>query len=445
MHRFAGAHSMERRLQVGLAMFLLLLTVVLWGAVNRSFHLLVEDIIVSRLMDDSENMIAALEPDSSRTKVHWRRINSIYNEANSGHYYQFSFADGRTITSPSLWDKMLEVPQLAMGREARYRTTGPNGENLQVWARHFTKDGYDITLAVAEDRTPVHQHRQRFKRVFALVLIGGFLGVLLLQSWLVRRAFRQLAPLQRDLQLVELGQRDTLTEAVPDEVKPLVSGFNRLLELLARRLTRSRNALGNLAHALKGPLSLLLQSLDGIKGPEGAQARAQAARIQKLIGRELKRARLAGQGVTTQRFAAGQEMPDMAGLLKQVHSNKDLDIHCDIPDDLPLFGDREDMLELIGNVLDNACKWAHGKVHVRFSDGESYRILIEDDGAGVTAEQLERMTARGVRFDEDTEGSGLGLSIARDIVGLYGGTLRFARSADFGGLSVAMDFPAQTA
>ncbi|MCF6232320.1 MAG: ATP-binding protein [Rhodobacteraceae bacterium] len=435
---------MERRLQLGLAVFLLLLTVVIWGAVNRSFHLLVEDIIVSRLMDDSENMIAALEPDPAYTNVRWRRINSIYNEVNSGHYYQFSFADGRTIASPSLWDKALDVPQLAVGTETRYQTGGPNGENLQVWARHFTKDGYDITLAVAEDLAAVREHRQRFKRIFALVLIGGFLGLLVLQSWLVRRAFRQLVPLHRDLRLVELGNRRTLTEDVPDEVKPLVSGFNRLLELLAQRLTRSRNALGNLAHALKGPLNLLMQSLDGIKGPEGEQARAQAGRIRKLISRELKRARLAGQGGTTQRFAAEREMPDLAGLLKQAHSGKNLEISYEIPHGLPLFGDREDMLELTGNVLENACKWAHGLVRVRFSNGERYRILIEDDGPGVTPDQLAELTQRGVRFDENTEGSGLGLSIARDIVGLYGGTLRFAKSADFGGLLVEMDFPVST-
>lgn len=444
MRGFGKTRSMERRLQVGLAVFLLLFAFALWVAVNRSFHLLVEDIIVSRLIDDSENMIAAIEPSPDHTKVRWQRINSIYNEVNSGHYYQFSFADGRSIASPSLWDKVLEVPQLGEGRDTRYQTSRPNGENLQVWARHFSKDGYDITLVVAEDLAPVREYRQRFKRVFALVLIGGFLGLLLLQSWLVRRAFRQLDPLQRDLQLVELGQRDTLRQDVPDEVQPLVSGFNRLLELLAQRLTRSRNALGNLAHALKGPLNLLLQSLDDIRGQEGEQARAHVARIQKLISRELKRARMVGQGVTTQRFDAGREMPDMAGLLKQVHSDKSPDIRCDIPDDLPPFGDREDMLELIGNILDNACKWANSKVNVRFSNGETYRIQIEDDGPGVTAEQLERMTARGVRFDEDTEGFGLGLSIARDIVGLYGGTLRFARSADFGGLSVEMDFPAQT-
>ena len=444
MRGFAGTQSMERRLQIGLAVFLLLLTVVIWGAVNRSFHLLVEDIIVSRLMDDSENMIAALEPDPAFTRLRWRRINSIYNEVDSGHYYQFDFADGRRIASPSLWDNVLEVPQLAVGVETRYQTGGPKGENLQVWARGFSKNSHDFTLAVAEDLAPVREHRQRFKRVFALVLIGGFLGLLLLQSWLVRRAFRQLAPLQYDLRLVEIGQRETLRQDVPDEVRPLVSGFNRLLELLDQRLTRSRNALGNLAHALKGPLNLLLQSLEGIKGPQAAQAREQARRIEKLISRELKRARLAGQGVTTQRFDARREMPDMAGLLKQVHSGKKLDIRCDIPDDLPLFGDREDMLELVGNVLDNACKWARGTVHVRFSNSDSYRILIEDDGPGVTSEQLDRMTARGVRFDEEVEGSGLGLSIARDIVDLYGGSLGFGKSADYGGLSVEMDFPRQT-
>ena len=138
-------------------------------------------------------------------------------------------------------------------------------------------------------------------------------------------------------------------------------------------------------------------------------------------------------------------MPDLIGVLKQSHRGKNLKILCSGAENVNGFGDREDMLELIGNVLDNACKWAKSEVHCGFADAQSYQVTIEDDGKGLSDAQLDTLAQRGVRLDESVEGSGLGLAIARDIVSLYGGALRFDISKALGGLRVRIILPVNAA
>ena len=251
--------------------------------------------------------------------------------------------------------------------------------------------------------------------------------------------------MREDIRRLEQGKTGKLAEDVPAEILPLVQEFNRLLKLLAQRLERSRNALGNLAHALKGPLNLLIQYFD-IKDSvdydrHRKQAATQAVRIRQLMDRELKRARLAGKGIPSQRFQPQAELPDLVEVLKQVHQSRSLQIQYQVDEDVPSFGDREDMLELLGNLLDNASKWAASKVACRILSNEQIQILIEDDGMGLSDQELERLTQRGARLDETVEGHGLGLAIARDIVKLYGGSMQFGRSPQLGGLQVKVVLP----
>ncbi|MEA3292773.1 MAG: ATP-binding protein, partial [Pseudomonadota bacterium] len=254
-----------------------------------------------------------------------------------------------------------------------------------------------------------------------------------------------LEPVRRDIRLLEQGKKDRIAEDVPEEIRPLVKEFNHLLALLAQRLERSRNALGNLAHALKGPLNLLVQYFDEAESDPGSerhqQARVQVERIRQLMERELKRARLAGEGLHSRRFDPHEELPALAGVLQQLHADSALDIRCEATEETPPFGDREDMLELLGNLLDNACKWAASRVRCRIAGNGAIGIVVEDDGAGISDQDLHRLARRGARLDETVEGHGLGLSIAEDIVKLYGGSIKFGRSAEFGGLQIRIVLP----
>ena len=437
-------NSLQRRLQLGLTLSLMLLMALLWWGGSLAVRKLGEDLIGSRLEHDAESLLAALEfGGTAPARIPGKQVNPIYNRPFSGHYFVIRFADGSAEYSRSLWDQTLDVRPLQPGGGAHWYAAGPSGQKLLVWARHYRKQGHAFTLAVAEDLTPLERHLSLFQWTFAGIALAVLFVLLLVQQRVIHGSFRRLESVRADIRRLERGETGTLSEDVPDEILPLVRELNRLLELLARRLERSRNALGNLAHALKGPLNLLVQYLDGEElesHPElRARTRTQTERIRQLVERELKRARLAGGGSPGRRFDARQELPDLVEVLRQVHRRDRLDIRWDVADETPAFGDREDMLELLGNLLDNACKWADARVRCRISGADTIRITVEDDGPGRTEQEMNQLARRGVRLDETVEGHGLGLAIAKDIVKLYNGGIRFDRSGDLGGLRVSVE------
>ena len=239
---------------------------------------------------------------------------------------------------------------------------------------------------------------------------------------------------------------------MPAEVAPLVAEFNRLLARFERRLGQSRNAVGNLAHALKGPLNLLVRAADALPEDAGAGAdagpgavRQHAERIRQLIDSELRRARLAGRTSRGTRFEPGPEIEALAGLLARIHPDRAVEVRVAVGPGVEIPHDRQDMLELLGNLLDNAFKWARSLVMVSLRSADGLLVTIEDDGPGVEPGELARLGGRGVRLDESVAGDGLGLAIVREVVETYGGTLELGRSNRLGGFRAAVRLPAGTA
>ncbi len=436
--------SLERRLQFGLALSLVLLSITLWFIGNQSLRSLTENFIASRLEHNAESLLGAMTVDPDTSALSWRRIDQRYTRPFSGHYYAIRFADDSLVSSRSLWDYTLEFPLVATGETVQLQASGPSGQRLLLLLKGFKKSGREFTLAVAEDLTPLEQERERFIQWFALLAGVGFIGLLLIQSVVIRRSFRSLEKVGDDVRRLEEGRTVRLSEDVPTEVLPLISEFNHLLRLLNQRLQRSRNAMGNLAHALKGPLNILTHSLDTPDDDDFDldQARNQVGRIRQLMERELKRARLAGNGLSGVRFNPHSEIPDLVNVLRQVYRERELDLSYRIDPGVTPFGDREDLLELVGNLLDNACKWASSRVTCTVIAGTAVTLEIEDDGVGLEDQDISRLFNRGTRLDETVEGHGLGLAIVGDIVKLYDAEISFSRSAALGGLSVRIKFPA---
>ena len=270
----------------------------------------------------------------------------------------------------------------------------------------------------------------------------ALLAIVLIQRYLLRRGFRAFDRVQDEVRQVSAGRLARLQEPGPLEIRPLTAEVNRLLERMQQRLQRSRLALGNLAHALKGPLSLLTRDLDALPMPEEDRRRlsGQLERVGALVERELKRARLAGEG-GGRHFVPQRDVPELLQVLRQMYRERDLEIASgDLPEAaLPL--DQEDMLELLGNLLDNACKWARQRVDLQISLGEGLVITVADDGPGIAEDEREALLRRGGRLDEQEPGHGLGLAIVRDLVDAYRGTLALGRSASLGGLAVSISLP----
>ena len=320
-------HSLEGRLQLGLSLSLLLLIGGAWWFGHAALHRTAESFMLSRLQHDGDALIAALHTNRAGTpRIGQRRLTPVYNQPYSGHYFALETTGTKQQRSRSLWDYDLQVRRLAVGETVSWRAAGPDGQQLLVWGSGFSKDGHSFSLAVAEDITPLEEELRGFEWLFAGIAAAGLVFMILAQRFVVHRALRQLQPVYRDIERLEKGETGSLTEAVPSEILPLVRKLNRLLELFAQRLERSRSAAGNLAHALKGPMNLMVQRLQArslTADPELRQTLdEQLERISRLIDRELKRARFAGAGGPGQQFDPREELPTLVQLLKQMHPDK---------------------------------------------------------------------------------------------------------------------------
>jgi signal transduction histidine kinase len=223
-----------------------------------------------------------------------------------------------------------------------------------------------------------------------------------------------------------------------------VAQINHLLAHTEDSLKRSRNALGDLGHALKTPLAVLLSLASSEKLDAHPELRkvlqAQLEQVQQRLNRELNRARLSGDALPGALFDCDEELPGLLATLNMIHGEH-LALSYRARPGLQLPWDREDLLELLGNLLDNACKWADAEVRLSVVETSGgFELSVEDDGPGIPRDQRAQVFSRGTRLDEQTDGHGLGLGIVRDIVDTWGGVLRLEES-EWGGLKVVIELP----
>lgn len=439
--------SLHARLGAGVVVSVLALFAVQWWVVDNSLRKLTESYFGSRLEHDVEALLATVRFDAEgRAEFTSEHPDPIFHRPFSGHYYELLVGD-QVLRSRSLWDRQLNVTAVPRGSKQIVHATGPLHEDLIMLIAGFEKEGRAITVAMAEDYSPIAAQYDAFQWRYVLISFCDLLVLIGLQVWLTRLSLKPLEQVRRDVRRLEQGETSRLSTEVPTEVAPLVEEINHLVGVLGQRLERSRNALGNLAHALKTPLTVLdqlLNSEDLARYPQlREQLSSQSNAINRLIQRELKRARLAGSAVLPgKRFRPQQELPPLLTVFEQIYREKGVKVESQIPPRLKSVADREDMLELFGNLLDNACKWAASRVLLTVEDSRDLVFTVEDDGLGVAGEALAQLTERGVRADETVGGHGLGLAIVKDIIVQYGGEVTFDRSPRLGGFMVRVRIPA---
>ncbi|OWQ40130.1 ATP-binding protein [Pseudomonas lactis] len=433
--------SIQRRLSLGLISVMVIVGVVLAQTSLWLFEAGLQRYLEAGLRNDSENLLVALVRGPNGVQLDEQRLSPAYQRPFSGHYFRIDFADVHW-RSRSLWDQ--ELPRLPVAGLKGNLQLGPEGQQLLVLRSDYKRFGQSISISVAQDYTPVRESFRLMRQVGLVMGLAALLLVLILQRVTVRRALRPLETARNQIAQLQQGQRSQLDTQVPLELEPLVAQINHLLAHTEDSLKRSRNALGNLGHALKTPLAVLLSaaSSEALKDhPQLSQLlREQLEQVQQLLNRELNRARLAGDALPGALFDCEQELPGLLATLRMIHGEH-LDLGYQVAPGLQLPWDREDLLELLGNLLDNACKWADAEVRLSVSETpHGYQLTVEDDGPGIPEAQRDQVFSRGARLDEQRVGHGLGLGIVRDIVEVWGGVLQLQES-ELGGLKVLIELP----
>ena len=431
------------------------------------FRTSIERTLDNRLLADLENVVAAAELDCTGSFMMPKPlISERFLRAFSGSYFQVATVSVDPTQAPrlqmrsrSLWNKVLAFSRNAKpGEVKKGYATGPIKQRLRFVERIVSLPGSEnqpdgancsgnqsFHILVAGDLKDIESEVEGFNNTLFWSVIFLGLSLVAAMALFVRWGLQPLERVSASLAKIRAGRADRLEGKFPTEIQPLADEINALVKHNSEVVARARTHVGNLAHFLKTPLSVLANEVQGTSGPVAETVAKQVQVMRRQVDHYLARARtVASASVIGARTDVAPVLSDITRALGKIYSAQGIVLEHACPDGLAFRGDRADLEEMVGNLLDNACKWADRNVSVTADAGiQLGRLLItiNDDGPGLSGEQKVRVLERGERLDESKPGSGLGLGIVKDIAALYGGTLELNRSSD-GGLSVVLDLPA---
>ncbi|WP_111412630.1 ATP-binding protein [Billgrantia lactosivorans] len=390
-----------------------------------------------RLRQEAEHTLRQFRQGQLSTQL-WRETESPALQV--FHHLYVLQLDGEITTSHPRWLDTLSPYLEGEDQALELVTTGER--HLLVYRARFEYDGRAGVLLIGEDFGQVEDGLEALH--WWVGAIAGLLLLLLigLNLMAVNRALRPLSRLRGQLDELRCGARERLHLEAPSELDGLVAQLNRLMDEHARRLQRSRESLANLSHALKTPLTAVVQVLRGSRPIDAERRRKMLQRLEDMhaqLETELKRSRIAGP-TAGQRAELRREAEQLVELFSSLYPERQFRLAIDASLPARTGIERQDFVEILGILLDNAGKWAAREVHCRLWRDAALRIRVEDDGPGVAPGDLGRLGRRGARLDEGKPGHGLGLSILRQLVERYAGQVRFAPSPE-GGLRVEVLLP----
>lgn len=418
---------------------------------QASFDARLEKLVNSIAVD---SMGSGAEPIAPKN-----RYEPLFEDPSSGWYWQIKPVEGNapTLRSVSLGDTTIDLPIQhdikPDSNGARWmNSTGPAGEGIRMVEVIDSPlppgQGQRYSVIVAGPIDWLESRLANFLTRLSIALFLTGLGLVTVTLFQVRFGLLPLRRIEQGLSDVRSGRAVKLDGELPAEIEPLQVELNALLASNQEIIDRARTQVGNLAHAIKTPLAVITNEAREDKGPLGTKIAEQAEIMRDQVNHYLDRARVAaGSGVIGRATPVRPVLEPLQRALERIHRDRSISISIECPPDIRFAGERQDLEEILGNLCDNACKWARSNVHVTVSASTSRRppgrltIRIDDDGPGLSDDQRARIGKRGVRLDETKPGSGLGLSIVTDLVQSYRGRLDLAKS-EHGGLRVELDLPA---
>jgi signal transduction histidine kinase len=447
--------SLSSRLIAAAAVWTLLGLLVGGAVLSNAFRMAAQNSFDAALQADMDGLIAAAEPDpNGGVMLQGRFLNHNFDRVYSGLYYQIRAGNSGGQISRSLFDREIHpVNEAGKGALIWGSAEGPENQKLRVLSRRVdlkpdTRTDADYVFLVAGDMSAVERQTREFNTTlfWSFLLLGfGLIAAILLQ---VKVGLAPLRKVSLGLAKIRDGEARRLDGNFPTEIAPLAGELNSLIQHSEEVVGRARTHVSNLAHFLKTPLSVLAAEADAHEkdpgaGPLAAMVKRQVFSMRRQVDHYLSRARAAGSlDVLGNRTQVSAVMDDLSRVIARIHAVRGVVIDAECSDEIYFRGERQDLEEMMGNLIDNGCKWARGRVRVRCQKTAGRLVLtVEDDGPGLSSEQRSQVGERGERLDETVPGSGLGLAIVRDISKLYGGFFGLDKSS-LGGLLARLDLPA---
>jgi signal transduction histidine kinase len=410
------------------------------------------------LRADLDGLLVAVQPDpETGITLEQGFLNPSYDRVYSGRYFTIQpEKSGRpgALASRSLFDARLRPDFVSRsGNLAWGEAQGPDNQHLRVLQQRIVfpdlataaqEDSRAFLITVAGDMAALDAQVATFNGILitSFLLMGAGLVIAIFLQ--VRIGLQPLRRVSEALGRIRDGKAQSLEGDFPKEIAPLAAELNSLIAHSGEVVARARTHVSNLAHFLKTPLSVLASEADAAgPSPLADQVKRQVFSMRRQVDHYLTRARAAGNvSALGNRTAVAPVLADLTRVLSRIHQTRGIEIEMECPPNLFFRGERQDLEEMAGNLIDNACKWARGMVHVTARrEGAQLVLDIEDDGPGLSPEERQKVGTRGERLDESVPGSGLGLAIVRDISKLYGGFFTLDASPR-GGLLARLTLPA---
>ena len=449
-------NSLAFRLIAAAAVWTLLALLAGGFVLSNAFRDSVQGDFDSELQSDMDSLIAAAGHDRSGAIVlEQHYLGPGFERAYSGEYWQIvPVGGGAPLISHSLLDRTIKFSDSDPPKDGLIwgHADGPDQQHLRVLSRRIefpiastarADDSRAYMLFVANDLSQLDRRISEFNGtlIWSFVILGlGLVAAVFIQ---VRVGLQPLRKVTLSLQRIRDGSAQRLEGRFPAEIEPLANELNSLIEHSREVVGRARSYVSNLAHFLKTPLTVLTSEASANPGQLADAVSRQVTSMRRQVDHYLARARAAGAvDVLGNRTQVVPVLEDLARVLRRIHTDSNLVIEVQCPSALAFRGERQDLEEMAGNLIDNACKWSNGKVRIAAEGGGGrFNLVVEDNGPGLTPREREQVGERGERLDESVPGSGLGLAIVRDIAKLYGGTLDLDDSP-LGGLRVKLTLPA---